>query len=357
MAKRKFENKLIHKSEIQEEMMLISGSETDYISPSGHVYKIYDIEKELFFPKKSTKNKVNGYHYVAITYPNIGNISKRLHILVAKAYLNNPNPQLFKIVGNKDDNKDHNSAENLYWTNTRENTQSAVNHGLIHYNKSENNDKSVRVKVMDQNLNIIGVYGSLRECARCIDNLDISYLHKVVYNISYKTRSKKYLYQVASEDEFQSHLHLRSKILHENPKVNKKPKVFYLINDSLKYKKKFDNQTTASKEVRIPQARISKMILEGISINGWRCELIKEIDYTDASSYKNLIDSFDNIQLTNINTGKQIIFDNPKQVRDFVGINGHDINQYIRENNILMNKWKVSKVNTTNIGGYYGRPN
>ena len=99
------------------------------------------------------------------------------------------------------------------------------------------------------------------------------------------------------------------------------------------------------------------MILEGISINGWRCELIKEINYTDASSYKNLIDSIDNIQLTNINTGKQIIFHNPKQVRDFVGINGHDINQYIRENNILMNEWKVSRVNTTNIGGYYGRPN
>ena len=39
MARRKLENKLIDKSLIQEEMRLIKGSDTDYITPSGEIYK------------------------------------------------------------------------------------------------------------------------------------------------------------------------------------------------------------------------------------------------------------------------------------------------------------------------------
>ena len=41
MARRKLTEKLINKEDIHEEMKLIKGSLTDYITPSGEVYKDY----------------------------------------------------------------------------------------------------------------------------------------------------------------------------------------------------------------------------------------------------------------------------------------------------------------------------
>lgn len=41
MARRNMTQKLIHISKINEQMKLIDGSETDYITPTGKVYKDY----------------------------------------------------------------------------------------------------------------------------------------------------------------------------------------------------------------------------------------------------------------------------------------------------------------------------
>ena len=38
MSKRKLTNKLISKDDITEELRQIKDSETDYITPSGHIY-------------------------------------------------------------------------------------------------------------------------------------------------------------------------------------------------------------------------------------------------------------------------------------------------------------------------------
>ena len=50
MAKRKLENKLIDRKLITEELRLIIGSDTDYITPTGQIYKDYGNNK--FFHKK-----------------------------------------------------------------------------------------------------------------------------------------------------------------------------------------------------------------------------------------------------------------------------------------------------------------
>jgi hypothetical protein len=41
MAARKMRNELIDRLQITEELRLIKGSNTDYISPSGEIYKDY----------------------------------------------------------------------------------------------------------------------------------------------------------------------------------------------------------------------------------------------------------------------------------------------------------------------------
>lgn len=82
------ENKLISIEDIKEEIKLIDENSTDYISVNGNVYKKH---KGLFYKKKLYINKANGYVYCGITYKNEDgtnkNITKRVHILVAKAFI------------------------------------------------------------------------------------------------------------------------------------------------------------------------------------------------------------------------------------------------------------------------------
>ena len=59
MARRNMTEKLIHIKNIKEEMKLIEGSETDYITPSGQVYKDYG--NDMYYPKANFINKVTGY--------------------------------------------------------------------------------------------------------------------------------------------------------------------------------------------------------------------------------------------------------------------------------------------------------
>ena len=96
MAKRLFSNKLVLKNDIKEELRLINGSLTDYITPSGQIYKDYG--NNLFYHKKTHISTACGYTYCGITYPD-GQKSRRVHILVAEAYI--PNPNKFPYVGHK----------------------------------------------------------------------------------------------------------------------------------------------------------------------------------------------------------------------------------------------------------------
>lgn len=345
VAKRNLSDKLIHKNSINEEMKLIEGSNTDYITPSGKIYKWY--HDDLFYPKKTYINNKNNYVYVGITFSDGKNRSRRLHVLMAKAFIPNPDPENFKKVGHKDDNKQHNELSNLYWTNTQENTQSAFDHGLATQLKAEDNKNSVYIKVVDPTNNkIVGVYGSIRECNRCIDNVDIGFLERVYKKKNYKPRSKKYIYQEATKEEFENNIHLRSVKLSENPKVDKSPKIFYLINDDLKYKEKFDNQTTASKICGIPQATISKMIKKGVQINGWRCEYIAVTTYIQASSYQNLLNTVNSVTIQDIKTKEIKILNTIKELKEFLNLNGNDILQYFKKGHILMEQWKIISIDS-----------
>lgn len=161
----------------------------------------------MFYPKKTYVNKRNNYVYVSITFKDGVNRSRRLHVLLAKAYISNPDPEHLKLVGHKDDNKQNNKLSNIYWTNNQENTQSAVDHGLNTFKIAEENDTSIYIKVIDSITHkIVGVYGSMRECDRCIENVDIGFIEKVYKKKNYKPRSKKYIYQEATKEEFENNI-------------------------------------------------------------------------------------------------------------------------------------------------------
>ena len=100
MARRKMTDKLIKRSQINEEIRLINGSETDYISSKGNIYKDYG--NNMFYHKSVFPNKNNGYLYCGITYRE-GQKQRRVHILVAEAYI--PNTDNLPVVMHLDNNK------------------------------------------------------------------------------------------------------------------------------------------------------------------------------------------------------------------------------------------------------------
>ena len=130
---------------------------------------------------------------------------------------------------------------------------------------------SIGVVIADTNTKeVVGIYGSMREYVRCIKNLDIGFISSIIKKDFYKPRTRKYAYLYSSEEEFLSNPNLQNAKLCESEKIDKKPKVFEMTNDTIGYSKVFDNQVQASKICGIGQADISHLIKENGERDGWR---------------------------------------------------------------------------------------
>lgn len=343
---RKRTNELIDKSDIKEELYLLPESNTDYITQTGKIYKQYTEDK--FFLKKHFINKHNGYVYVSITCKDGVNRGRRLHVLLAKMFIYNSNPKVLNVVGHNDNNKENFDLSNLYWTTNQKNTQKAVDDGLNNQPKAEDNQFSSPVKVLDKvTKEVVGVYGSMRECDRCIENISLGMISKMSTTSDYKPRSRKFIYRCITLDEFHQYDDsLKSIHLVENKPVDKSPKIFKMINQDKQYEEIFDNQTAASKVCGISQAQISNRLRKHDTspINGWSFVLLGSKTYMESSAYENLIKTTKAYVIQNIHTQETKEFNTAKDLKDFLGLNGHDTNHYVKTGQILMSEWKIIKV-------------
>lgn len=162
MARKSRTDQLIDKSSITEELKLIPGSNTDYIDCHGNVYKSYSDTK--FFPKKNTPNPQFTYPCVGVTMADGTNKTFRVHVLVGKLFLDNPNN--YPYVCHKDDNKLNPDVTNLYWANASTNTKDAFDRGLAHNDKGFDDSQSMPVSVFDLKGNHIQDYGSVSIAAQ-----------------------------------------------------------------------------------------------------------------------------------------------------------------------------------------------
>lgn len=116
-----------------------------------------------YFQYQKFVNPHNGYIYAPIKYENKDGSytvkQRRLHIIVAETFI--PNPYNLPIVGHKNNIKNDIKVTNLYWTTYSENTQKAVNDGLLKNDKGEQDSQSFPVIMFDTYTNKeISKYGS-----------------------------------------------------------------------------------------------------------------------------------------------------------------------------------------------------
>lgn len=121
-----------------------------------------------YFKYNTFVNNGNGYVYGCFKYivDKEHNIyekkQRRLHIAIAETFLENPNN--YPVVGHKNNNKSDNRVDNLYWTTYSENTQKAVDDGLLVNDKGYDDSQSHPVFMFDAYTNEkIGEFGSCRE--------------------------------------------------------------------------------------------------------------------------------------------------------------------------------------------------
>ena len=176
-------------------MKLIDGSETDYITPSGQVYKDYG--NNMYYPKANFQNKANGYIYCNITFPD-GQKQRRIHVLLAKAFI--PNPNNYPIVMHLDNDKTNYKLNNLKWGTISENTQAAFDDGLQVNAKSWDDNQSIHVCAFNMNKQLIKKYGSVGEASREIGVTKTTILNQCNHNVKTKPRCG-YYFRYLSEYE------------------------------------------------------------------------------------------------------------------------------------------------------------
>lgn len=146
---------------------LIKGAR-DYITPNGDVYTYRSNYKGIKTDEVIKKSQTTcwGYKYCGIKYIGESKVkSKRVHRLVAETFI--PNPDNLPVVGHKNNIKSDNRVENLYWTTYSENTQKAVDDGLLVNDKGADDSQSKPVIMFDTFTNkILGKYGSIKEAVR-----------------------------------------------------------------------------------------------------------------------------------------------------------------------------------------------
>ena len=195
MAARTMNDKLISKDKITEELRLIKGSETDYITPTGKIYKDYG--NNMYYPKSVFPNKNNGYMYCGITYPE-GQRQRRVHILVAEAYI--PNPNNYPIVMHLDNDKSNLNVENLQWGTISQNTQAAFNDGLQTNDKSWNDSQSIHICVFNMEQQLINRYGSVSEASKQLGVTKTTILNQCNHNVKTKPRCGYYFRYMSEYD-------------------------------------------------------------------------------------------------------------------------------------------------------------
>ncbi len=115
------------------------------ITREGDVYSKY--KDKVTWKKMAKRKKNNGYLIVSLR-DNYGiKYTFNIHRLVAETYI--PNPHNKPCVGHKDNNRENNRVENLYWCTHKENTQQCIKDGRFNIPNLKLSEESINEMIRD----------------------------------------------------------------------------------------------------------------------------------------------------------------------------------------------------------------
>lgn len=120
-----------------------------------------------YFKYNGNINKKNGYVYAYINYTDRpkSQCTKRLHVIVAQLFCENPNN--YPVVCHKNNIKSDCRADNLYWGTYKMNTQQAIEDDLMWQTKGCEDSQSKPVVMFDRFTNKeLGRWGSICEAVK-----------------------------------------------------------------------------------------------------------------------------------------------------------------------------------------------
>ena len=114
--------------------------------------------------KKVYINKSCGYTYCGITFKDGINRQRRVHKLVAEAYI--PNPDNLPMVGHKNNIKSYTDVFQLYWTDSKENTSKAYCDNLAHTDSGFDDSQSIAIDIYTLDGTYVETCGSVHLAAK-----------------------------------------------------------------------------------------------------------------------------------------------------------------------------------------------
>lgn len=181
---------MIDRNSIKEELRLVDDGVCDYVTPTGKIYCHY--KDDYFFEKSVFVNKHNGYCYVNFkSNSKKKQIQRRVHILVAIAYI--PNVNKYPVVMHLDNNKINNCVNNLKWGTTRENTLQAFRDGLARNDVSFEDSQSIAVVELSYDKKeVVKIYGSISEASKSTGLTKTGIIYQCDHKIKSKPRCQRY---------------------------------------------------------------------------------------------------------------------------------------------------------------------
>lgn len=250
-----------------QKLKLIKGTTADYISDQG---KVYRLRQGKLYPNALYESS-NGYVYAYVQMDNVpqSKKTKRVHKLVATAFIDNPNN--YPIVGHKNNIKTDNRVENLYWTTYSENTQKAHDDELLVNDKGIDDSQSYPVACYDKFDNLISVYGSISEAGRCIKNFPLRSISKVV---GHGIGRKGYRFEFITKEEYFNTSIDKRGVKFETQKIEKIKTKILATNIETGETQVFDTQKQIERVLGISQGNVSLLIKSGNVKLGYRFERV-----------------------------------------------------------------------------------
>ena len=126
------------------------------INEYGVIFKIHG--RRSYKVMKLKKDK-DGYLYIGLRN-NKGRFFRRIHQLVAKAFIYNPNPNEYNVVNHIDGNVTNNHFTNLEWCDVAYNTK----YSFEHLGRQGNHTTDIKC-ILKVNDDVVGYFNNVKEAS------------------------------------------------------------------------------------------------------------------------------------------------------------------------------------------------